>query len=392
MAAHGSDALGGFGPLAIAVVLILAVLVGVGVRYGWRGLLTVVAAAVGGGIAFAVGMQGFIAVAAAALAAALPLVLTIRAARRRRAVGAGGQVVAAAVPAAAAVRAPMPAPAARAGASLGGLDAGAATGPLLAPAPAVLPGMPPAAGSGSSPGLAGASPAAPVAAMDVAETPAGSPAGPAIVQARTGKGWVRAVSFAVAGVVIAAMIAGAILSNPSADAEGTRLALGMAIGMLLMFEGLALVFVQHARSGVVVDRTAGTVTVRRGKGWSMRRTVLPLSGVAAVELGDHERRVMAAKHGLGAVIELARYIVAPKRETVYEIFVVPSAGGPRVIVSPFAEKDVFALLPLAEHLARSIGCPLRAPFNPSLVPPGLAPAGTSGPGAGAVGAARPVAA
>ena len=214
-----------------------------------------------------------------------------------------------------------------------------------------------------------------------------SAAGAAVVRARTGKGWVRAAGFGLFGVVLAAMIAGAILSNPSADAEGTRLVLGVAAAILVLFGGIALVFVQHARSGVIVDRAAGTVTVRRGRGLGMKRTVLPVSGVAAVEVADHERRVITPKHGLGAVIELVRYVAAPRRETVYEVFLAPSAGGQRVLVSPFAEKDVFTVLPLAEQLAVAIGCPLQVPFNPSLVPSGLAAASLA-----ATGVAAPVAA
>jgi len=202
--------------------------------------------------------------------------------------------------------------------------------------------------------------------------PSGATAGPGDVSIRTGKGWGRAVFLGLFGLFLPGVMAGAILSNPSADTEGTWAILAVCAAVVLLFEGLALMCVQHARSGVVVDGGAKAVIVRRGRGLGMKRTVLPVSGVAAVKIADRERRVMAAKQGLGAVIELARYVFAPKLETVYEVFVIPGGGGPRILVSPFAAKDVFAVLPMAGQLAHAIGCPLQAPFNPSLVPPGLA--------------------
>lgn len=351
MVSQGPDMFGSFGLLA-AAVLVAAALAGLTSRYGWRFLLAMAAAAVAGGLALALGLPVPEALAAAVAVAVLPTALLIRAARTRRAVVA---------------RQPT------------------ALAPVTAAAPAAFQShVPTAAASLTVPTLA-----VPVTAPAAVRTQAlpASAAGAAVVRARTGKGWVRAAGFGLFGVVLAAMIAGAILSNPSADAEGTRLVLGVAAAILVLFGGIALVFVQHARSGVIVDRAAGTVTVRRGRGLGMKRTVLPVSGVAAVEVADHERRVITPKHGLGAVIELVRYVAAPRRETVYEVFLAPSAGGQRVLVSPFAEKDVFTVLPLAERLAVAIGCPLQVPFNPSLVPSGLAAASLA-----ATGVAAPVAA
>lgn len=392
MVSQGPDMFGSFGLLA-AAVLVAAALAGLTSRYGWRFLLAVAAAAVAGGLALALGLPVPEALAAAVAVAVLPTALLIRAARTRRAVVARQPTALAPVTAAAPAAFQSHVPTAAASLTVPTLAvpvaAPAAVGGQAMPAsvgsPAALQAHAPAAAV--SPVVATL--AAPVTAPAAVRTQAlpASAAGAAVVRARTGKGWVRAAGFGLFGVVFAAMIAGAILSNPSADAEGTRLVLGVAAAILVLFGGIALVFVQHARSGVIVDRAAGTVTVRRGRGLGMKRTVLPVSGVAAVEVADHERRVITPKHGLGAVIELVRYVAAPRRETVYEVFLAPSAGGQRVLVSPFAEKDVFTVLPLAERLAVAIGCPLQVPFNPSLVPSGLAAASLA-----ATGVAAPVAA
>lgn len=392
MVSQGPDMFGSFGLLA-AAVLVAAALAGLTSRYGWRFLLAVAAAAVAGGLALALGLPVPEALAAAVAVAVLPTALLIRAARTRRAVVARQPTALAPVTAAAPAAFQSHVPTAAASLTVPTLAvpvaAPAAVGGQAMPAsvgsPAALQAHAPAAAV--SPVVATL--AAPVTAPAAVRTQAlpASAAGAAVVRARTGKGWVRAAGFGLFGVVFAAMIAGAILSNPSADAEGTRLVLGVAAAILVLFGGIALVFVQHARSGVIVDRAAGTVTVRRGRGLGMKRTVLPVSGVAAVEVADHERRVITPKHGLGAVIELVRYVAAPRRETVYEVFLAPSAGGQRVLVSPFAEKDVFTVLPLAEQLAVAIGCPLQVPFNPSLVPSGLAAASLA-----ATGVAAPVAA
>ena len=392
MVSQGPDMFGSFGLLA-AAVLVAAALAGLTSRYGWRFLLAMAAAAVAGGLALALGLPVPEALAAAVAVAVLPTALLIRAARTRRAVVARQPTALAPVTAAAPAAFQSHVPTAAASLTVPTLAvpvaAPAAVGGQAMPAsvgsPAALQAHAPAAAV--SPVVATL--AAPVTAPAAVRTQAlpASAAGAAVVRARTGKGWVRAAGFGLFGVVFAAMIAGAILSNPSADAEGTRLVLGVAAAILVLFGGIALVFVQHARSGVIVDRAAGTVTVRRGRGLGMKRTVLPVSGVAAVEVADHERRVITPKHGLGAVIELVRYVAAPRRETVYEVFLAPSAGGQRVLVSPFAEKDVFTVLPLAEQLAVAIGCPLQVPFNPSLVPSGLAAASLA-----ATGVAAPVAA
>jgi len=392
MVSQGPDMFGSFGLLA-AAVLVAAALAGLTSRYGWRFLLAMAAAAVAGGLALALGLPVPEALAAAVAVAVLPTALLIRAARTRRAVVARQPTALAPVTAAAPAAFQSHVPTAAASLTVPTLAvpvaAPAAVGGQAMPAsvgsPAALQAHAPAAAV--SPVVATL--AAPVTAPAAVRTQAlpASAAGAAVVRARTGKGWVRAAGFGLFGVVLAAMIAGAILSNPSADAEGTRLVLGVAAAILVLFGGIALVFVQHARSGVIVDRAAGTVTVRRGRGLGMKRTVLPVSGVAAVEVADHERRVITPKHGLGAVIELVRYVAAPRRETVYEVFLAPSAGGQRVLVSPFAEKDVFTVLPLAERLAVAIGCPLQVPFNPSLVPSGLAAASLA-----ATGVAAPVAA
>jgi len=392
MVSQGPDMFGSFGLLA-AAVLVAAALAGLTSRYGWRFLLAMAAAAVAGGLALALGLPVPEALAAAVAVAVLPTALLIRAARTRRAVVARQPTALAPVTAAAPAAFQSHVPTAAASLTVPTLAvpvaAPAAVGGQAMPAsvgsPAALQAHAPAAAV--SPVVATL--AAPVTAPAAVRTQAlpASAAGAAVVRARTGKGWVRAAGFGLFGVVLAAMIAGAILSNPSADAEGTRLVLGVAAAILVLFGGIALVFVQHARSGVIVDRAAGTVTVRRGRGLGMKRTVLPVSGVAAVEVADHERRVITPKHGLGAVIELVRYVAAPRRETVYEVFLAPSAGGQRVLVSPFAEKDVFTVLPLAEQLAVAIGCPLQVPFNPSLVPSGLAAASLA-----ATGVAAPVAA
>ena len=392
MVSQGPDMFGSFGLLA-AAVLVAAALAGLTSRYGWRFLLAMAAAAVAGGLALALGLPVPEALAAAVAVAVLPTALLIRAARTRRAVVARQPTALAPVTAAAPAAFQSHVPTAAASLTVPTLAvpvaAPAAVGGQAMPAsvgsPAALQAHAPAAAV--SPVVATL--AAPVTAPAAVRTQAlpASAAGAAVVRARTGKGWVRAAGFGLFGVVFAAMIAGAILSNPSADAEGTRLVLGVAAAILVLFGGIALVFVQHARSGVIVDRAAGTVTVRRGRGLGMKRTVLPVSGVAAVDVADHERRVITPKHGLGAVIELVRYVAAPRRETVYEVFLAPSAGGQRVLVSPFAEKDVFTVLPLAEQLAVAIGCPLQVPFNPSLVPSGLAAASLA-----ATGVAAPVAA
>jgi len=392
MVSQGPDMFGSFGLLA-AAVLVAAALAGLTSRYGWRFLLAMAAAAVAGGLALALGLPVPEALAAAVAVAVLPTALLIRAARTRRAVVARQPTALAPVTAAAPAAFQSHVPTAAASLTVPTLAvpvaAPAAVGGQAMPAsvgsPAALQAHAPAAAV--SPVVATL--AAPVTAPAAVRTQAlpASAAGAAVVRARTGKGWVRAAGFGLFGVVLAAMIAGAILSNPSADAEGTRLVLGVAAAILVLFGGIALVFVQHARSGVIVDRAAGTVTVRRGRGLGMKRTVLPVSGVAAVDVADHERRVITPKHGLGAVIELVRYVAAPRRETVYEVFLAPSAGGQRVLVSPFAEKDVFTVLPLAERLAVAIGCPLQVPFNPSLVPSGLAAASLA-----ATGVAAPVAA
>ena len=392
MVSQGPDMFGSFGLLA-AAVLVAAALAGLTSRYGWRFLLAMAAAAVAGGLALALGLPVPEALAAAVAVAVLPTALLIRAARTRRAVVARQPTALAPVTAAAPAAFQSHVPTAAASLTVPTLA-------VLVAAPAAVGGQAMPASVGSPAALQAHAPAAavspvvatlaaPVTAPAAVRTQAlpASAAGAAVVRARTGKGWVRAAGFGLFGVVFAAMIAGAILSNPSADAEGTRLVLGVAAAILVLFGGIALVFVQHARSGVIVDRAAGTVTVRRGRGLGMKRTVLPVSGVAAVEVADHERRVITPKHGLGAVIELVRYVAAPRRETVYEVFLAPSAGGQRVLVSPFAEKDVFTVLPLAERLAVAIGCPLQVPFNPSLVPSGLAAASLA-----ATGVAAPVAA
>jgi len=392
MVSQGPDMFGSFGLLA-AAVLVAAALAGLTSRYGWRFLLAMAAAAVAGGLALALGLPVPEALAAAVAVAVLPTALLIRAARTRRAVVARQPTALAPVTAAAPAAFQSHVPTAAASLTVPTLAV-----PVAAPAAVRTQALPasvgsPAALQAHAPAAAVstvvATLAAPVTAPAAVRTQAlpASAAGAAVVRARTGKGWVRAAGFGLFGVVLAAMIAGAILSNPSADAEGTRLVLGVAAAILVLFGGIALVFVQHARSGVIVDRAAGTVTVRRGRGLGMKRTVLPVSGVAAVDVADHERRVITPKHGLGAVIELVRYVAAPRRETVYEVFLAPSAGGQRVLVSPFAEKDVFTVLPLAERLAVAIGCPLQVPFNPSLVPSGLAAASLA-----ATGVAAPVAA
>lgn len=191
----------------------------------------------------------------------------------------------------------------------------------------------------------------------------GTDAGSALCMVRTGPG--RAGLFMMLGIG-AALIFWAVVEVllrpdpfsvvPPAFVPG--------LGLLVLIAPLALM-VQQVRASVVVDRTAGTVTVRTPRGLWMTTTVLPAADVSACVIESAEYDAPRSGGGVGAVGLAAGLLSAlmPPRQRMEHAVALRTAGARPLQITPRRETNPYRLLRIARPLSHAIGCPLETPFD-----------------------------